>query len=517
MNSRLELVMKIHADADNTCYSSILRSWEEKTRYEQLEELMDVLCKGVDMETAINMLQIDSKQAKFLLKDCDRIKKKCSTKCMYDHMLLNSDFLEKCKTLIEDEVEDTFFSLNSFYRPNKAGANVRHINAIALDFDYYKDERYKDWEPQRFYIRRIQKQLPFPPTAVMDSGRGLYVIYAFKHCSYHMEHLYRSIMKAFHSRFKDLWMDAGATLITQVIRLPGTVNSRSGRQVKILLYNDTDYRIQDFTTLLPWTKEEVIAYRSDKKDIKQDRKKPKEKKDIESRKPYYKDFHEDMRKLIILRNRSGSYEGYRETLLYLVRERAVWSGYSINESVELAMELNNEMHSPLSANEVEKVCKPSSGRKCSSFDTIIDKLEITITEQKKLKILKRKWLKKSVYAKRKRKQKLTNLTEKQQEMVERRTRVCELKNVNHLRNKEIADILNVSKSMVTRDLQFINKNPANFKILLKAYMEMLQEKRETDDYRLRLTYQRQEQLQKWLRYAQTALDYLVRSLDVAVT
>ena len=60
MNSGLELVMKIHADADNTCYSSILRSWEEKTRYEQLEELMDVLCKGVDMETAINMLQIDS-------------------------------------------------------------------------------------------------------------------------------------------------------------------------------------------------------------------------------------------------------------------------------------------------------------------------------------------------------------------------------------------------------------------------------------------------------------------------
>ena len=82
MNSGLELVMKIHADADNTCYSSILRSWEEKTRYEQLEELMDVLCKGVDMETAINMLQIDSKQAKFLLKDCKthRLPGPCSLK-----------------------------------------------------------------------------------------------------------------------------------------------------------------------------------------------------------------------------------------------------------------------------------------------------------------------------------------------------------------------------------------------------------------------------------------------------
>lgn len=510
----LDLIKKIHAGADDTCYSSILRSWEEKTRYEQLDELMNILCKGVDMDTAADMLQIQAETAKSLLKECDRIKKKCSTKCMYDHMLPNSEFLDQCKALIETEVEDTFFSLNSFYKPQKAGSNVRHINAIALDFDYYKDERYKMWEPQRFYTRLIQKKLPLPPTAVMDSGRGLYVIYAFKHCSYHMEHLYRSIMKAFHSRFKDLWMDAGATLITQVIRLPGTVNSRSGRQASIIHYNDTNYHIQDFTNLLPWKQEEVAAYRSNKKSVKE---KTKEKKDIENRKPYYKDFHEDMRKLIILRNKSGHYEGYRETLLYLVRERAVWSGYDIDESVNLAMELNREMHTPLSINEVEKVCKPSNGRKSSSFDTIIDKLKISITEQKKLKILKRKWLKKSIYAKRKRKQKLTNLTEKQQEILERRTRVCELKNVNHLKNKEIADILNTSKSMVTRDLQYIKRHPAEFKILLKAYMDMLMDKRETDDYRLRLTYQRQQQLQKWIGYAQTALDYLVREQKVAVT
>ena len=117
----------------------------------------------------------------------------------------------------------------------------------------------------------------------------------------------------------------------------------------------------------------------------------------------------------------------------------------------------------------------------------------------------------------KRKCKLTNLTEKQQELLERRTRVCELKNVNHLRNKDIADILNVDKSMITRDMQYIKKNPAKFKILLKAYMEMLRDKKDTEDYRLRLTYQKQQQLQKWMGYAQTALDYLVRELDVAVT
>lgn len=514
MSQEFELVKKIHAGADNTCYSSILRNWEEKTKYEQLEELMDILCKGVDMGTAVNMLQLDSLQAKSLLKDCERIKIRNRTKCMYDHMLNNSDFLNQCKHLIEDEVEDTFFSLNSFYKPEKASSNVRHLNAFALDFDYYKDERYEGWEPQRFYNRVIRKKLPLVPTAVIDSGRGIYVIYAFKHCSYHMEHLYQSIMKAFLQRFKDSCMDAGATLITQVIRLPGTINSKSGRKVSIILYNNTDYCIQDFTNLLPWKQEEVAAYHSNKKKVK---KIIKEKNNIGNRKPYYKDFYEDMQKLIILRNRNGCYEGYRETLLYLVRERAVWSGYSIDESVKLAMKLNEKMHLPLSENEVEKVCKPSAGRRNCSIETIIRKLNITLAEQKKLKIIKHKWIKKSEYAKRKRKTKLTNLTEKQQKVLERRTRVCELKNKLHLSNNRIADILGVNKSTVTRDLKVIQSNPARFKISLKDYMDDILDKQNSEEFRLRQTYDRQVEITKWIGYAKSALDYLIRELDVVVT
>lgn len=515
--NEIDLIKKIHAGADDTCYSAILTTWEEKTRYERLEELMSLLCKGVDMHTAVEQLQITPAGAKALLKNCDNIRMNKEKRCMYDHMLQTSVFLDQCEEMIYAEAEDVYFSLNSFYKPKKAGSNVRHINAMVLDFDYYKDERFAEWEAERFYRKKIRKKLPFPPTAVMDSGRGLYIIYAFRHCSYHMEHLYRAILDAFYSRFKNLEMDAGAMLLTQVIRLPGSINSRSGRQVKILQYEDTEYCIQDFTVMLPWTQEEVSTYRSTKKEKKQEKQKAKEKKDISKRKPYFNAFFEDMKLLIVMRNRTGYYIGYREMLLYLVRERAIWSGYTIDESVKLAQELNQMMHEPKPDIQIENRCRPSPGRATSSFDKIIDKLNITLQEQKKLKVLKRRWLKKSAYAKHKRKCKLTNLTEKQQELLERRTRVCELKNVNHLRNKDIADILNTSRSQVTRDIQYIKQNPAEFKILLKMYMEILKEKSETDDYRLRLTYQRQHQLQIWMGYAQTALDYLVRELDVAVT
>ena len=90
-------------------------------------------------------------------------------------------------------------------------------------------------------------------------------------------------------------------------------------------------------------------------------------------------------------------------------------------------------------------------------------------------------------------------------------------NILHLRNKDIADILETDRSTVTRDLQHIKQHPSRFKILLKDYMDRLEERKETDDYRLRLTYQRQEHLNKWIGYAYSALDYLVRELDVSVS
>ncbi|MCR0393855.1 hypothetical protein MKC85_23105, partial [[Clostridium] innocuum] len=62
----LELIKKIHAGADDTCYSSILTTWEEKSRYERLEELMSLLCKGMDMQTAVNQLHITPAGAKAL-------------------------------------------------------------------------------------------------------------------------------------------------------------------------------------------------------------------------------------------------------------------------------------------------------------------------------------------------------------------------------------------------------------------------------------------------------------------
>lgn len=80
---------------------------------------------------------------------------------MYGHMLQTSIFLDQCEEMMFVQAEDVYYSLNSLYKYKKAGSNVRHINAMVLDFDYYKDDRFMDWEAEKFYKKKVKDKHPF--------------------------------------------------------------------------------------------------------------------------------------------------------------------------------------------------------------------------------------------------------------------------------------------------------------------------------------------------------------------
>lgn len=511
----LRLIRKIHEGMDNTCYAAILTNWDliEMQELELAEKAFDIVSRGASEEDVAKQLEVDLTHIRKLLKEYKM--KYCVDEksfLMFDKLYSKELFFDVCREMTQRGQKDAYFSLNSFYRQNRVNNDVRHINAFVLDFDYYKVDEYRELSAVEFY-KKIENKLSMTPTAVMDSGRGLYIIYAFKHCSYHMDKLYHAIIKHFYALFEKYGMDLNATLTTQVIRIPGTINSKNGRKVEILEFNDTNYKLQDFAALLPWSEKEVKAYKKEKLHHKKEKKTKQI--DLSKRKPHFKDYYEDFRTLIHLRNQSKVYEGYRELLLYLIREKACWMGYTVDESIALAKELNDLLRVPLNDIEIERNCKPSGNRACSSIDTIIDKLKINIDEQKKMKVLKRRWLKKSLYAKRKRKHVLLNRSPKQQELFERRTRICELKNVHHLRNSRIAEILGISKSQVTRDLQYIKAHGYEFIQKLKDYMGRIEDAKETDNFRRKLVFERQKQLLEWLKIARRALDYLVREIGVA--
>lgn len=477
----MQVIEKIHAGYDYSCYAGILKNWRTS---------------GENDTWLVDNKELD--------------------KYVYDRLFPMPKFYEKCAIEIENGTEDCYFTVNSFWIKSKATRDVRHLNCFVLDFDYYKDPRYKHLTPYDFFKKHLKKKLPFPPTAVIDSGRGLYVLYSFAYCTYHMTKLYKSITKAFYDRYKNYKLDPKAMNVTQVIRIPGTLNTKSLKEVTVLEFNDTNYTIQDFASLLPYSQDETIAYK-DKRASNQEAdtliKKPI---NYKRRNAHFDCFLSDIKQLILSRNNAGIYKGYREELLYLVRERACWSGLTIDESVKIAKEINEIFRKPLSAQQVEERCKPSAGRKFkTSIDTILCKLEITEEEQSHLKLLRKGWMKKSAYAKRKRRHVLLNLSEAQFHILERRTKVCDYKFNRNLSNKQIADILNVDKSTITRDIKYIIENPSKFQIRLEKYMRELEAARDGVIFAKKTIYRTQKQLLEWLKRGYTALEYLIQELGVA--
>ena len=500
------LVDIIHAGGDQSCYAAILTNWKSSSMPIG-ERAFELYAAALPEEEIAKSLRISEEETTKILQEYRGRYLGSKKSDFYDRLYPIEEFKQWCRSLQGES--DVYFSLNSFYRKKKLAGEVRHINAFCLDFDFYKLKRYETYEPAAFY-EVIRRHLELTPTAVVDSGRGLYVIYAFRHCSYHCDCLYHSVMKHFLKKFEKYGMDPCALNTTQVIRLPGTINSRTGRIVQVLELNDTEYTLQQLAKQLPWSKEQVSVH---KKEGKKKRKKVDW--DLSKRRPYFDGYFKDFKTLIRLRNMNHQYEGYRETLLWIAREKATWLGYTIDESVQLANQLNEQFHHPLTALQVEKQCRPSSNRAACNIDTIIDRLQITAEEQQHMKVLKRKSLKKAVYAKRRRKILLLNRTEKQQKVLERRTRVCELKNVQHLSNARIAQILGVHRSTITKDLKYIQTHPSQFIRKLKDYMDAVEAALTSEEFRRRTIYRTQQRLSKWLKIAYTAMDYLVRMRGVA--
>ena len=201
MNLNLEVLKKIHSNADSVCKIAITRDW---------------------IDEDYNLKYQDNR--------------------FFDKHYTYDSFIKKASHISAEELEESYFSINSFYK-RKSTSNIRHLNAFVLDFDFYKIGKYKTHEPIDFYKEFIEGQLTMRPTAVIDSGRGLYVLYCFKDASKHMAKTYRCIYNRFYSKFKDYGMDAKATNITQLIRIPGSFNVKAFKPVEVLELYDTQYTI----------------------------------------------------------------------------------------------------------------------------------------------------------------------------------------------------------------------------------------------------------------------------------
>lgn len=176
--------------------------------------------------------------------------------------------------------EDVFLSLNPFRTMDKATrSNLFCINAIAIDIDYKKVKEFKDLEPRQiikllemdFFERRI------PTPNFIEYGNQARLIYTVETCYIpkfrdNVVTLSRRISEVFSQELKEY--GAEKQNIETYFRIPGSINSKNGAEVKVFAYDDAvRYTLNELQELwleeLPkWYKKRKGRTQSPKKVVK---------------------------------------------------------------------------------------------------------------------------------------------------------------------------------------------------------------------------------------------------------
>lgn len=398
-----------------------------------------------------------------------------------DKLLNEEQFFQEIERIVDNAEEDSYFSINSFCNNNKNKRKtcyVRHLNAFVLDYDYYKKKEFKELTPLQMYKRHIRPTLPCDPTYVIDSGRGLYVLYCFEHASVQKVRLYQAIYRAFLKTQKQWGMDPKAMNVTQVIRVPGSLNTKSLTEVEILIENDTNYTIFQLRDIVcPYTVDEVLEYKKNKS--KELSKKKKSVFDLPStyRQKIVVPILNDLEKLVELRD--GQMNGYREYTLYLINELCFWGNVDEEERKVFITSMNESFSEPLSDYEVFHQALPPRGYQFhSAVKKIVEKLEITEEEQEKLKKLHTVKVQRRKHQKEKRRSAITHKTKKQTALKERRDRICRW----FLEGKDVNEIVSLymeaykkHKKTFKNDMKYILSHQHEFKLFQKALLQRFKE------------------------------------------
>lgn len=304
------------------------------------------------------------------------------------------------KDLLSQYAERT----NVFYTPNtmktwkRRKTNVCELNAIVVDLDYYTMNLTRQQVLFALPIVLSDENI-LPPTAIQDSGNGLYLIWKLTGQVVNnqvMVRLYERITNVLTERLKVLGADSKATDVLHLFRFPGTTNVKKNKPVShsnILELNSfLIYELEDFAN-------EVLP------EIKRKKKTP-AKRGLQSEiKPAVKFLFnqytlvisraEDLLKLVQMRNYEMS--GSRHFLLLYYSAFLMQAG--VENYQKQAHELNDSLDVPMterSMNEMFRSLENKFNKDSDSWyeksyipnnQTLVNTFDISEQEQRELKTI----------------------------------------------------------------------------------------------------------------------------------
>ncbi|MEG0844288.1 DNA-binding response regulator [Clostridium sp.] len=342
------------------------------------------------------------------------------------------------------EVINSYISQNTFYKPQRRIENIKELRALYIDIDIYNTNYTKEGVIY-FLENDMYGKIP-RPNFIIDSGRGLYYVLLIEAVPSMALPLWYSIQRYLYENLKEFGADAKALDPTRILRIPGSINSKSNSRVEVLEYYDYRYTLREIQeNYLPDLKE------------KREKKKGRPKK-VVSLYNEYSLYHArilDIAKICEMRH--FDLKGHRELILFLYRYYSCSFTHDESEALNKVLELNQMFKEPLSKREVERDTKSAERyyieKKYRYTNArLIELLEITEAEQINLVSIISTREKYRRNNERRTPRNKNGNTNKQQELLDKKNEVLILRNKGYSL-RDIAKSLDISLGKVQRLLK----------------------------------------------------------------
>ncbi len=351
--------------------------------------------------------------------------------------------------------ENIYITLNTFYKPCRRLECIKELNCVYIDLDYYKTKYTREQIIMNLEENYFNKIIP-ATNYILDSGRGLALIWLINKVPSKALPLWKAVQEYLYSQLKEFGADRQALDATRILRVPGSINSKSKTVVSIIDEYDYIYDLREIQR----------EYLPELKPIEKKKGRPKKINYIYRERSLYYARIQDITKLCELRE--YDLRGHREIILFLYRYYLCSFTEDVQKTLGDVLELNSMFIYPLKENEVIRATR--SAEKCYldknkeykyKNDTLIELLEITEYEETKMStiISKNEYKRRNnEYNKKKYQEKLKEegKLSKKEEVKVRREKIKDLL-AEGLSQKEIYSLLKISKRTCVNDVKFLKE------------------------------------------------------------
>ena len=352
--------------------------------------------------------------------------------------------------------ENVYISINTFYSTFRRLEYIKELKAQFIDLDIYKTGFTKEQIIMHLEADYFNKSIP-RPNLIIDSGRGLYLIWLLNSVPSKALPLWKAIEEYLYSVLKPFGADRQALDPTRILRVPGSINSKSKTTVKVIEQYDYIYDLREIQN-------EYLPELEERKAKKKGR--PSKTVFIHRERSLYYARIQDIIKLCELRE--YDLKGHRELILFLYRYYLCYFLEDTQKALGDVLELNREFIYPLSETEViratrsaEKVYLSKNKDYKYKNETLIELLLITELEETYMTTIisnKESKRRRSIRDEKryKEKLKLDGKVSEKEKLSQRRAKIKDLL-AEGLKRKDICLQLDISIKTYKRDISFLKE------------------------------------------------------------